>query len=1201
MSERMKKRRARLTNRSSGRVIEVLEDRLLLAIINNLTDPLTGPGVDANNWTITDRGLENNGPVGYNAPTEDATGLTLGGTTNSQYWYGSSLESVGDFDSHATTTVSVDRVSLAGTGSAWRSSLWLFQPGGQFLHFAQDVNETGWQYNQTAGNVGTGIGLFNTTAGNGGLHTMKLIYAPGTGATVDVAMYLDGALGATAHFTNWDHNVPFKVILTGQARAAGDSVSAVFKNLSAVADPIPTNPPAAPSNLTATAAAHGLGATLTWLDNANNEVNFHVERSTDGVNFTEVAIAPAAAGSGTTVTYQDTAPAAATKFYYRVRAFNNANGGSFSNYSNVQFTTTAQAITSLVDPLTGNGVDLTKWDITNRGLENNAPAGYNAPVENAGGLTLGGTTNSQYWYGSSLESKDVFSSQLTTTVSVDRVSLSGTGSAWRSSLWLLQPTANGQFLHFSQNVGESNWQYNQTGGGGGTGIGNFAGITDGGLHNMKLVYTPLGRTTASVDIYLDGALGATATFTNWDTSVPFKVILTGQARAIGDSASAVFQNFSAVTDPLPTPPVAPTDLTATVSGQFVNLQWTDNADNELFYSVERSIDGTNYTQLGTVDPSAGTGSTMTFTDGTVVAGTTYFYRVRAYNYAALGTFSPSNIANATIAPPVLSVVDPLTGNSVDATIWDITNRGLENNGPVGYNDPTEDSTGVTLGGTTSAQYWYGKSLETKAAFSSATMTTVSVDRVFLLGSGSAYRSSLWLLQPGTGQFLHFSQNVNETNWQYNQSGGGSGTAIAAFANIMDGGLHTMKLVYTALGGMNANVDIYLDGVLGTSVAFNNWDNSIPFRVILTGQARAAGDSVAAEFKNFSAVSTAAVPAVILGTANADTILLKRNADGVHADVTVNGSTQQLLLSTATPVQIQSLAGDDVLTVDYTAGNPVPAGGLTFDGGNGNDTLKVIGAGATTDAAGLVGLSLQHLGGGILSAATNVENLALGAAAFATPSLTIGGAGNFQSVDLGSSTLRVLYTGPTPAATLRGYLTTGRAGGAWNGPGIRSSAAAANAGFALGYADVGGIVTIRYTRTGDANLDGTVNFTDLVALAQHYGGTGGQIWTTGDFTYDNNVDFTDLVALAQNYNQSAPAATPVGASVSASPVQAAATAASVKGKIAAPAKVAAVPAVKPKIAVARVPFSRVALQTRGSSDASTGDVLEKQKRSAKVLK
>src|SRR5687768_2053268 len=62
--------------------VEALENRLLLAIITSLVDPLTGPGVDTTKWTITDRGLEQNGPAGYNPPTADATGLTLGGTTN---------------------------------------------------------------------------------------------------------------------------------------------------------------------------------------------------------------------------------------------------------------------------------------------------------------------------------------------------------------------------------------------------------------------------------------------------------------------------------------------------------------------------------------------------------------------------------------------------------------------------------------------------------------------------------------------------------------------------------------------------------------------------------------------------------------------------------------------------------------------------------------------------------------------------------------------------------------------------------------------------------------------------------------------------------------------------------------------------------------------------------------------------------------
>jgi hypothetical protein len=59
--------------------------------------------------------------------------------------------------------------------------------------------------------------------------------------------------------------------------------------------------------------------------------------------------------------------------------------------------------------------------------------------------------------------------------------------------------------------------------------------------------------------------------------------------------------------------------------------------------------------------------------------------------------------------------------------------------------------------------------------------------------------------------------------------------------------------------------------------------------------------------------------------------------------------------------------------------------------------------------------------------------------------------------------------------------------------------------------------------GDANADGKVDFSDLLALAQHYNATGAR-WEQGDFTGDGTVGFNDLLALAQNYDgQAAPPA------------------------------------------------------------------------------
>jgi hypothetical protein len=71
---------------------------------------------------------------------------------------------------------------------------------------------------------------------------------------------------------------------------------------------------------------------------------------------------------------------------------------------------------------------------------------------------------------------------------------------------------------------------------------------------------------------------------------------------------------------------------------------------------------------------------------------------------------------------------------------------------------------------------------------------------------------------------------------------------------------------------------------------------------------------------------------------------------------------------------------------------------------------------------------------------------------------------------------------------------------------------------------GSAVLVRYTLSGDATLDGQVDFNDLVKLAQNYNTTlpaTGSAWFRGDFNYDGTVDFNDLVKLAQNYNSALP--------------------------------------------------------------------------------
>ncbi|HZT21837.1 MAG TPA: autotransporter-associated beta strand repeat-containing protein [Verrucomicrobiae bacterium] len=81
-------------------------------------------------------------------------------------------------------------------------------------------------------------------------------------------------------------------------------------------------PPLAPSGLTATAVAANQ-INLIWINNATNEDGFNLERSTNGGNYTTIAITPAGVTN-----YSDTGLAAGTTYFYRVQAFRSCWGNS---------------------------------------------------------------------------------------------------------------------------------------------------------------------------------------------------------------------------------------------------------------------------------------------------------------------------------------------------------------------------------------------------------------------------------------------------------------------------------------------------------------------------------------------------------------------------------------------------------------------------------------------------------------------------------------------------------------------------------------------------------------------------------------------------------------------------------------------------------------------------------------------------------
>lgn len=115
-----------------------------------------------------------------------------------------------------------------------------------------------------------------------------------------------------------------------RVRAVNGGGNSSYTNVAFATTATPA-PPSAPQSLVATAFSSSQ-INLAWTDTASNETGFKIERSTDGVNFAQIATTGA-----NTVTFSNTGLAASTNYSYRVRA-TNADGDS--NYSNTSSATT---------------------------------------------------------------------------------------------------------------------------------------------------------------------------------------------------------------------------------------------------------------------------------------------------------------------------------------------------------------------------------------------------------------------------------------------------------------------------------------------------------------------------------------------------------------------------------------------------------------------------------------------------------------------------------------------------------------------------------------------------------------------------------------------------------------------------------------------------------------------------------------------
>lgn len=164
----------------------------------------------------------------------------------------------------------------------------------------------------------------------------------------------------------------------------------------------------------------------------------------------------------------------------------------------------------------------------------------------------------------------------------------------------------------------------------------------------------------------------------------------GQTRVVASAGVAATGNIDGSTqssktaaiawaEVAPDAPAIPSSLGATgFDTDTINLSWTDNADDEDGFSIERSPDGsTGWTEIATVGPDV-----TSYADNGLDADTTYSYRVRAF---VLDIYSGySNTADATTHPEFLPP------QSVEATA--ITPRHIQ----LTWDDPNDYESGYLI-------------------------------------------------------------------------------------------------------------------------------------------------------------------------------------------------------------------------------------------------------------------------------------------------------------------------------------------------------------------------------------------------------------------------------------------------------------------------------------------------------------------------